>query len=96
VTSAGVLLVPGFRLLLPTGHEVVCDFADPVARIDFEVDGFAFHSSRQQIIDDRARDRRLLRAGWVTVRYGTDDIRRRPAETLTDVLRQIAQRRSPA
>src|SRR5690606_19364930 len=45
VASAGILLVPRFRLDLPDGRYVVCDFADPVARIDFEVDGFAYHST---------------------------------------------------
>lgn len=93
VAGAGVLLVPGFRVDLPDGRYVLCDFADPVARIDFEVDGFAYHSTPHQIAADRDRDRRLLRARWITVRYGTDDIRRHPTRTLTDVLRQIAERR---
>lgn len=94
VASAGVLLVPGFAVRLPDGTQVLCDFADPVARIDFEVDGFAYHSSPRQVAADRARDRRLARAGWITVRYDTNDIRRRPKATLADVLRQIAARRS--
>ena len=94
VASVGVPLVPGFCVRLPDGTQVLCDFADPVARIDFEVDGFAYHSSPQQVAADRARDRRLARAGWITVRYDTNDIRRRPKETLADVLRQIAARRS--
>ncbi len=86
-------LVPGHRLRLPDGTTVICDFADPRARIDFEVDGFAYHGSPEQVRSDKARDRRVLRAGWITVRYDTDDVRRRPTETLADVLHQIAQRR---
>lgn len=93
VASAGIFLVPKFRLDLPDGRYVVCDFADPVARIDFEVDGFAYHSTPRQIAADRDRDRRLLRARWVTVRYGADDIRRHPTRTIADVIRQIAERR---
>ena len=93
VTAAGVWLVPKFRLDLPDGRHVVCDFADPAVRIDFEVDGFAYHSTPRQIAADRDRDRRLLRAGWVTVRYGADDIRRHPTRTVADVVRQIAARR---
>src|SRR5690606_19459157 len=65
VSSAGVLLVPGYRLDLPDGRHVTCDFADPLARIDFEVDGFAYHSSPRQVAADRERDRRLLRARWI-------------------------------
>lgn len=91
--AAGVVLVPGFRLRLPDGGEVVCDFAETVARIDFECDGFAYHSSPAQRARDKARDRRLFRAGWITVRYDTADIRRRPNATIADVIRQIAARR---
>jgi hypothetical protein len=94
VSSVGVLLIPGYPVRLPDGTTVRCDFADPAARIDFEVDGFAYHSSPRQVAADRARDRRLARAGWLTIRYDTTDIRRRPTETLADVLRQIAARRS--
>jgi Transcriptional regulator, AbiEi antitoxin len=93
VSSAGVSLVAGYRLDLPDGRHVLCDFADPLARIDFEVDGFAYHSSPRQVAADRDRDRRLLHARWITVRYGTDDIRRHPMRTLADVHRQIAERR---
>jgi len=94
-TNAGVVLVPRFRVAVP-GGDVLCDFADPAGRIDFEVDGFAYHSTPRQVANDRARDRRLSRVGWLTVRYGTNDIRRRPTDTLADVVRQIAQRRGAA
>jgi very-short-patch-repair endonuclease len=94
-TNAGVVLVPQFRLSV-AGGDVICDFADPVARIDFEADGFAYHSTPRQVAADKARDRRLLRVGWITVRYDTNDIRRRPTDTLTDVVRQIALRRPVA
>jgi hypothetical protein len=95
VGNAGVSLVPSLQLGLPDGRRVVCDFADPAARIDFEVDGLAHHSTPGQMARDRARDRRLLAAGWVTIRYDTIDIRRRPAATVTDVLRHIARRQFP-
>ena len=92
---ANISLVPGFPLRLPNGIEVLCDFADPLARVDFEVDGFAYHSTPAQVAADKARDRVLLRAGWITVRYDTADIRLRPTATVADVLHQIAQRLRP-
>jgi hypothetical protein len=92
-SSAGLTLFAGFELRLPDGGCVVCDFADPVARIDFEIDGFAYHSTPAQVARDRARDRRLLTIGWVTVRYDTNDVRRRATDTLADALRHIARRR---
>jgi len=96
MTSAGIALVAGYPLRLGGGGLVACDFADPAARIDFEIDGFAYHSSPQQVARDKARDRRLLRVGWVTVRYDTDDVRRRPRRTIEDVRRQQAIRLAPA
>jgi hypothetical protein len=95
VADAGVHLVPSLELGLPDGGRVVCDFADPAARIDFEIDGLAHHSTPDQTARDRLRDRRLLAAGWVTVRYDTTDVRRRPAATIADVLHQLARRSPP-
>jgi very-short-patch-repair endonuclease len=92
MTCANVPLLPGYRLRLPDGTEVLCDFADPLARIDFEVDGFAYHSSPAQVAADKARDRRLMRGGWITVRYDTDSVRRHPKATIADARDQIARR----
>jgi very-short-patch-repair endonuclease len=88
--ESGETLVPAYVLHLPDGGYVVCDFADPERRIDFEADGLAFHSTPEQVARDKARDRRLLAVGWITVRFGTDDIRRRPMETVAEVRRQRA------
>ena len=38
-----------------------------------EVDGFAFHSSKDQIVYDRQRERALTAAGWTVLRFtGTE------------------------
>ncbi len=95
VETVHVPLQPKYRLRLSDGTEVVCDFACLRSRLAGECDGFAYHSSPSQVAADKARDRALSRIGWLTIRYTTDDIRRRPAQTLADVLHQIAQRSSP-
>jgi hypothetical protein len=92
VRGSGLTLVPGYKLRLPDGEHVICDFADPAARIDFEIDGIAFHSGHLQVARDKARDRRLSRAGWITVRYDTNDVRRYPRRTIEDARRQQAVR----
>ena len=84
-------LVPCLEVRLSDGGRVVCDFGHWAARIDFEADGAAYHSGLQ-VGRDKRRDRRMLRAGWITVRYDADDIRRHPRETLADVRRHIALR----
>jgi hypothetical protein len=93
IAAEGIILVPAYRLLLRDGRIVTCDFADAATQIDFEVDGLAHHSTPEQIARDKARDRRLLAAGWVTVRYDTHDVRSRQRMTIEDVRRQMAVRR---
>jgi hypothetical protein len=85
-------LVPCLEVRLSDGGRVVCDFGHPMARVDFEADGAAYHSGPTQVARDKQRDRRMLRVGWITVRYTADDIRRHPRETLSDVRWHIAQR----
>jgi very-short-patch-repair endonuclease len=53
------------------------DCAIPELRIAFEADGLLFHSTDEQIAADQARDRRILKVGWPTVRFreGTLDDR---------------------
>jgi hypothetical protein len=52
----------------------VVDFLWRAERLIVEVDGYAFHSSRRAFRDDRSRDRRLQRAGYVVVRFTYADI----------------------
>lgn len=63
----------------------VLDFACPRTRLAVEVDGWAFHGSKAQQQADRFRDRRLLRLGWRTVRYTTEDVLRRPQQSLAEL-----------
>jgi very-short-patch-repair endonuclease len=78
---------PQFEIRAVNGDVVArCDFADPLARLDVETDGFAYHASRvQQQADDR-RDRRLLRMGWHTVRFTTDDVLRNLDATVREII----------
>ena len=72
----------------------VCDFADPAARIDFEVDGAACHRGAALVARDGYRFRGLLASGWLSFRSVTTYIRKRPAATLADARGQIARRSS--
>ena len=49
-------------------------FAWPDLRLIVEVDGFAFHSSRQAFRRDRHRDNALQRAGWRVLRVTFEDV----------------------
>lgn len=50
------------------------DFAIPKLMLGFEVDGYIFHSSEEQIREDRERDAKLASHGWTIVRFTDEEI----------------------
>lgn len=71
------------------------DFAYPAQRIAIELDGYAFHSGRLSFEADRARQNRIVEAGWSPVRVTARQIADGPDEVIATVRRALA-RRSPA
>jgi very-short-patch-repair endonuclease len=59
----------------PVGHYRI-DFAIPRRRIGIELDGFASHSSTEDIASDRYRQRRLEEAGWYIIRFSGLEVHR--------------------
>lgn len=85
-TDAGLELEPGFVLRNVDEVVAVIDFAVPELRLAFEVDGWAFHGSKAQQQADRIRDRKLLvRYGWTTIRFTTEDVLLRPDQVVAEV-----------
>ncbi|MGY1783435.1 DUF559 domain-containing protein [Geodermatophilus sp. SYSU D00698] len=71
-----VLRAPGIppfvqqhRVLLPGGRAVLLDAAWPELRVAVELDGAAFHGSREQRERDLRRDTALAALGWVVQRF---------------------------
>ncbi len=50
------------------------DFAWPEVRLCVELDGWNHHGTRAAFVRDRARDRALVRLGWVVLRYTWQDL----------------------
>ena len=50
------------------------DFAWPEVRLCVELDGWTQHGTRAAFVRDRARDRALLRLGWVVLRFTWQDV----------------------
>ncbi len=50
------------------------DIAFPRLRIAIEIDGFEFHSSRAAFENDRAKDSRLVAAGWIVLRFSARQV----------------------
>lgn len=85
-------------LALESQHEVLdgwwllarLDFADVERRLGIEIDGHRHHSSRAARERAARRDAELRRRGWVVLRFTSDDVRRRPADMIATILREMA------
>jgi len=70
-----------------TGGTARFDAAYPELRLGFEADGDAWHKGLLDQMRDEARDEQCGLVGWTVRRYGTEDIRERPAGIADEVLR---------
>jgi hypothetical protein len=57
------------RLVLPGGRRITLDAAYVEARVAIEMDGAAFHGSREARERDLRRDTALAAAGWIVLRF---------------------------
>lgn len=76
---------------LSDGTEV--DFRWPAHRLVVEVDGWRYHRGRKAFARDRARDRRLLRAGYRVARFIATDVLRSPASVAREIEALLAATR---
>jgi hypothetical protein len=67
------------------------DFHWPDTRLAIETDGFDFHSMPTVFEDDRARDQRLILAGWTVVRFTYDQVALRPGEVAQTVVTLLSR-----
>jgi very-short-patch-repair endonuclease len=68
----------------------LCDVVWPEHRLIVEVDGWNWHRSKRAFGNDRARDRKLIRAHWAVVRFTDDQVAENAAGVaaeLSDLLR---------
>jgi very-short-patch-repair endonuclease len=69
---------------------VLCDVVWPEHRLIVEVDGWNWHRSKRAFGNDRARDRKLIRAHWTVLRFTDDQVAEDAAGVaaeLSDLLR---------
>ncbi|HEY2318732.1 MAG TPA: type IV toxin-antitoxin system AbiEi family antitoxin domain-containing protein [Solirubrobacteraceae bacterium] len=71
------------------GHEI--DFLWPDERVAVEIDGFAYHSTRDRFERDRRRDAALRRAGITVIRVTWRQLEREPMAVLVDVAQALAR-----
>lgn len=72
--------------------EVAITGAWPELRVLLELDGRRWHSTVQAQVDDRRRDRAAVARGWVTLRFGWQEIVHRPASVVDECRTVLAAR----
>lgn len=65
-----------------SGRSWRLDFAWPGARVAVEYDGFDYHSDREALTRDRQKRAGLREMNWNVISIVSDDVRRRPYETV--------------
>lgn len=80
-----------YVLVLPGRGTARFDTAYPELRLGFEADGDAFHTGLLDRMRDESRDEACRVVGWTVRRYGTGDIRLRPAGVAEEIARLRAQ-----
>lgn len=63
-----------FRTTLSSGRPVEFDIAFPLLKLALELDGFAFHSSVEQLQADHRRQREVMDDGWRVRRFTWTDV----------------------
>ncbi len=74
------------------GRRVRADMLHREAKVVIELDGAGYHGSYAATVADHRRDADLAGAGYVTLRFGWDDIVRRPAWCRSRVLQALRAR----
>ncbi|MEX5719772.1 DUF559 domain-containing protein [Geodermatophilus maliterrae] len=82
------------RLVLAGGRTVLPDVAWPGLRVAVELDGAAFHGSREQRERDLRRDTALAAPGWVVLRFSYRRLTREPEACRREVEAVLRRRRT--
>ena len=93
VATRTTLPRPELQRRTPGGR---ADFVWPQLGLIAEVDGYDAHRGRIAFRDDRARDRRNLRAGMLTLRFTWEDVQLTPAGVAADLESAASSRSMPS
>jgi very-short-patch-repair endonuclease len=89
--AAGVELEYQFPVVVE-GHRYRLDFALPQLLLAWEVDGLEAHGTREALDSDLERQNRLVRHGWMLMRYTHTHLKRHPRAVRSEILDTIRQR----
>lgn len=78
------------------GVRGIVDGAWPELKVVMELDGRRWHATAQAQVEDRRRDRTAIAHGWITLRFGWQEIVHRPASVVGECRMVLAARRRAA
>jgi very-short-patch-repair endonuclease len=81
-----------FEVMTRSGTPADVDFAWPEARLAVEVDGYRWHSGRQQWQNDMQRQNALAEVGWLVLRFSWYDVTNRPEYVIKTIMEAYRQR----
>jgi very-short-patch-repair endonuclease len=81
-----------FEVMTRGGVPADVDFAWPEAKLAVEVDGYRWHSGRQQWQSDMERQNALAEVGWLVLRFSWYDVTRRPEYVVRTILEAYRRR----
>jgi very-short-patch-repair endonuclease len=90
VVRAGGLPMPALNQRIE-GMKV--DAVWPPQRVVVELDGYRWHRTRARQENDRAREAKLRRAGWLPIRYSKRQVFEEPLLVVSDLAAVLAGRR---
>src|SRR5882757_9694859 len=86
--QAGIKGWTGNYPIVVAGRRFRLDVAFPELRLDIEVDGWAYHRTKEQRQADAERDNLLMQAGWRVLRFTWEDVKDRP-EYVVAMIRSV-------
>lgn len=92
VLRGGGIAEPILEYPAPWNPRKRIDVAWPTAQAGVEWDSASWHSSKQQLVNDRQRDRQAVLAGWVILRYTWHDLTEDPQRVQDEVRRLLSSR----
>ncbi len=78
------------------GVRGIVDGAWPESKVVLELDGRRWHATAQAQVEDRRRDRAAIAHGWITLRFGWQEIVHRPASVVDECRLVLSARRRAA
>jgi len=72
--------------------DYIVDFYQPDTKTCIELDGHTYHSSRDELKRDKSKDRDLLRSGYHTIRFTSDEVFESPIKCLSDIYQVYCSR----